>query len=114
MSLSRRNFLKSATATSVAFAGLPALAGCARADGVTQPWLNQVEGYGELVADPAGLFDLPEGFTYEVISTVGDAMTDGLIAPGDFDGMACFTRADGKWVLVRNHELNPDEIEKSG
>jgi len=113
MSLSRRNFLKSATATSVAFAGLPALAGCARADGITQPWLNQVEGYGELVPDPAGLFDLPEGFTYEVISTVGDAMTDGLVAPGDFDGMACFARADGKWVLVRNHELNPDEIEKS-
>jgi hypothetical protein len=81
MSLSRRNFLKSATATSVAFAGLPALAGCARADGITQPWLNQVEGYGELVADPAGLFDLPEGFAYEVISTVGDAMTDGLVAP---------------------------------
>lgn len=110
MSLSRRHFLKSASATSLAFSGLTALAACTRSAVVEQIYISQVHGYGGLIPDPAGLFDLPEGFSYQVISTVGDAMSDGLVAPGDFDGMACFQRADGKLVLIRNHELSPEDI----
>ena len=113
MSVDRRNFLKSAAATSIAFAGLSTLAACSRTAAGGQGYLNQVHGFGDLVADPAGLFDLPEGFSYQIISTVGDAMTDGLVAPGDFDGMACFQREDGRIVLIRNHELSPDETDKS-
>ena len=114
MSLSRRNFLQSTAATSLAFAGLAA---CQRqhdtGGAVRQGYLNQVEGLGELVRDPDELFDLPEGFTYQVLSQTGDAMTDGLIVPGDPDGMACFQRADGKIVLIRNHELRANELDKS-
>ena len=109
MPLSRRLFLQNAAATSLAFSGLSAL----RAQTVAQPGLSEIPGHGPLVTDPDGLFDLPEGFTYRVISTAGDAMSDGLVAAGDFDGMGCFTREDGKIVLVRNHELYPDEVEKS-
>ncbi|WP_138509721.1 alkaline phosphatase PhoX [Maricaulis alexandrii] len=114
MSLSRRNFLQSTAATSLAFAGLAA---CQRqhdtGGAVRQGYLNQVEGLGGLVRDPNELFDLPEGFTYQVLSQTGDAMTDGLIVPGDPDGMACFQRADGKIVLIRNHELRANELDKS-
>lgn len=112
MSLSRRMFLQNAAATSIAFAGLTS---CARASqsGGMQGYFNQVEGYGALQSDPNRLFDLPPGFTYEVISTVGDEMDDGLITPGDLDGMAAFPREDGRITLVRNHELKSHEVEKS-
>ena len=113
MFVSRRDFLRNSAATSLAFAGLPALMAEATAPSITQPPLNQITGYGSLIADPTGLFDLPEGFSYQVLSSMGDAMTDGLIAPGDFDGMGCFGREDGKIVLIRNHELWPGEVQKS-
>ena len=114
MSLSRRNFLQSAAITSLAFSGLTAFQRQHDTGGaLRQGYLNQVEGLGDLVRDPAELFDLPEGFTYQVLSQTGDAMTDGLIVPGDPDGMACFQREDGKIVLVRNHELRANETDKS-
>ncbi len=40
-------------------------------------------------------------------------MDDGLIVPGDHDGMAAFPGPDGMTILVRNHELSPDELGKS-
>ncbi|MAK65166.1 MAG: hypothetical protein CMF75_10585, partial [Maricaulis sp.] len=114
MPLSRRSFLQSSAATSLAFSGLAA---CQRqrdtGGALRQAYLNQVEGLGDLVRDPAELFDLPEGFTYQILSQTGDAMTDGLIVPGDPDGMACFERADGKIVLIRNHELRANEHDLS-
>ena len=36
------------------------------------------EGYGALVADPQKLLDLPKGFSYKVISSLGNAMSDGI------------------------------------
>ena len=72
-----------------------------------------VERYGNLIADPDGILDLPPGFAYRVFSRTGDLMDDGLFVPGDHDGMAAYPRPDGKTVLVRNHELSADEIEKS-
>ncbi|WP_109260382.1 alkaline phosphatase PhoX [Hyphobacterium indicum] len=103
----RRQFLRNTAAATAAFSGLAALSGRARADNVplaiTPP---------DLVPDPAGLLDLPPGFSYSVISTEGDEMDDGLLTPGDFDGMAAFETSDGL-TLVRNHELHPFEFEKS-
>jgi secreted PhoX family phosphatase len=64
-------------------------------------------GYGPLVADPARLVDLPAGFTYRVISQLGDVMSDGFTVPDAADGMGCFDRGGGKLALVRNHELMP-------
>lgn len=67
--------------------------------------------YGALKPDPAGVLDLPEGFSYRVISSLGDAMSDGGAVPNKADGMGCFDMGDGTITLVRNHELLPwDEM----
>lgn len=65
--------------------------------------------YGKLLKDPNGLIDLPEGFTYKVISYLGETMADGLLVPDSADGMGCFYLDEDRLVLVRNHELMPDE-----
>lgn len=101
MSYSRRGFL-GASAAALAFAGYAR----AQEDGPTQEtYLNEVTGYGPLIEDPYKIFDLPEGFSYRVISQAGQTMSDGLIVPYKFDGMGCFGLGDDKVILVRNHEL---------
>ena len=62
---------------------------------------------GVLLSDPDELLDLPEGFSYKVISRAGDPMSDGLVVPEAHDGMAAFPGPDGRIILVCNHELNP-------
>lgn len=112
MSLSRRRFLSHAAAVSAAFGALPLLS--ARAQAQAAGYLNQVAGFGPLETDPNGLFDLPAGFDYVTLSETGEPMDDGLIVPGDHDGMACFPGLeDGQVILVRNHEMSPDEADKS-
>ncbi|MDV2996123.1 MAG: hypothetical protein N4J56_005777 [Chroococcidiopsis sp. SAG 2025] len=69
-------------------------------------------GYSSLQSDPNGLLDLPFGFQYRVFSRTGDIMSDGKPVPGDHDGMAAFPGAQGTTILVRNHELSPDEVTK--
>ena len=69
------------------------------------PSTRVIEPYGPLLADPKRIMDLPKGFSYKVISKVGERMTDGFKVPGKHDGMAAFAGPDGKVVLVRNHEL---------
>ena len=54
------------------------------------------------------MFDLPAGFGYRIVSQAGEAMDDGYVAPGHFDGMACFRLDRQRVALVRNHELNQD------
>tara|TARA_R110002072_G_scaffold5008_7_gene33875 strand:- start:1285 stop:2712 length:1428 start_codon:yes stop_codon:yes gene_type:complete len=112
MSLSRRNFLRNAAATTTAFTALSALSGCGprRFDG---NYASQVRGFGPLYRDRNGLLDLPRDFTYQVISETGREMSDGLLTPGDFDGMAAFPGDDGNIVLVRNHELWPGQTDVS-
>ena len=91
----RRQFL----ATAAAFSALLA-SGCA----VRGP-SRGASGYGPLRPDPQGLFDLPEGFSYRVISRKGDAMQDGGTVPDNADGMGCFALPGRRIALVRNHEL---------
>ena len=67
------------------------------------------EKYGPLVKDPAGIFDLPEGFTYKIISRSGEVMSDGLLTPAKPDGMATFPGKQERIILVRNHELMPTQ-----
>ena len=95
----RRQFLR---ATGTAFAALAA-SGCMRAGVASAP---PGIGYGPLVADPAGLLDLPPGFSYRVLSSLGDPMDDGSTVPNAADGMGCFDLGNGKLALVRNHELH--------
>jgi len=70
----------------------------------------EVPGYGPLVNDPNALLDLPEGFSYKVISRLGNLMNDRNLVPNAADGMGCIDRGDGKVALVRNHELRPSQI----
>jgi uncharacterized protein len=68
-------------------------------------------GYGPLVPDPAGLLDLPRGFSYAVISREGDELRSGQgRVPSRHDGMAAFPgRGKHRTMLVRNHENRPDD-----
>ena len=101
MTISRRGF----AATSIAAL---ALGGWARLGSAQSgdTYRNEVQGYGPLRPDPAGYFDLPEGFSYRVLAKAGETMDDGFIAPDNFDGMGCFALPDGHLALVRNHELS--------
>ncbi|WP_241241993.1 alkaline phosphatase PhoX [Sphingobium algorifonticola] len=58
-----------------------------------------------LVPDPAGLLDLPQGYSYRIISRMGDRMDDGYVVGDRADGMGCFPGGNGRVILVRNHEL---------
>ena len=68
--------------------------------------VNEVGGYGPLVADPDRLLDLPKGFSYQVISRRGNLMSDGFVVPDVADGMGCIGIDGNRVALVRNHELN--------
>ncbi len=70
-------------------------------------------GHGELLADPEGLLDLPAGFSYKVIATVGERMSDGFRVPGRADGMAAFPGPGGHALVVCNHELSSIDQEFS-
>jgi len=85
---------------SVAFAGLALRAG---AEAATP--LPAAPGYGPLRPDPAGMLDLPDGFSYRVISSFNTPMSDGLTVPDAADGMGAFKGRNGRIILVRNHEL---------
>ena len=100
--MKRRTFL---SATGTAFAALTA-SGCITRPLPDQPFSRAV-GYGPLTPDLQGVLDLPSGFSYRVISALGDAMSDGATVPDKADGMGCFDLGDGRLALVRNHELVP-------
>lgn len=90
MDAERRQILKSLAALSA----LPLLPACGRT--------RAAEG---LTADPAEIMDLPQGFSYRVVSRAGDLMDDGFAVPGHHDGMAAFSDDSGRIRLVCNHEL---------
>ncbi len=106
MELSRRHFLKNATAAALAlgaFRHLPSQAQIFSIDSA-----NGIEKFGKLISDPAKLLDLPAGFSYKIISRSGERMNDGLITPYGPDGMAAFPVKDKPYqsLLIRNHELH--------
>jgi secreted PhoX family phosphatase len=102
--VSRRGLVLSAAA--LAFSGLGARTARAAEGGDI---VDQVQGYGPLKRDPAGVLDLPEGFSYRVLSSAGEVMDDGFITPDHFDGMGCLPLPDGRLALMRNHELDEGE-----
>ena len=106
MTIDRRHFLG---ATGAAFSGL-LLSGCAgrmATQGATAA--APFEGYGPLVTDPNGLLDLPRGFSYRLLSSLGDTMADGGTVPDKADGMGCLPLGENEIVLIRNHELIPTD-----
>lgn len=103
--LDRRRFSLSLAA--LAFSGLPACAATPRGDARAR-----AVGYGPLVRDPAGLLDLPQGFSYRIISEQGQRMDDGLAVPSNADGMGAFPLDRDRTILVRNHELRPNRADR--
>ncbi len=107
MSVTRRTFLgRSAAAVGLGFTGLQAVCASGRP-------MRPAAGFGPLRRDPAGVLDLPEGFSYRVISRMGEMMDDGLVVPGLPDGMGAFPGPGGTTLLVRNHELEPHWVRVS-
>ena len=104
--LTRRAFHSSLVGT--AFGGLLA-SGCS-----TVARQESHAGYGALVPDPAGLLDLPPGFSYRIISALGDRMDDGEAVPDRADGMGAFAGRGGQIILVRNHELKAGDSALGG
>ncbi|MEU3074482.1 alkaline phosphatase PhoX [Streptomyces laurentii] len=97
-----------AGAFSELFAGTAAAAGGGTSGGGPSgagPLGGNHAGYGPLVADPAGLLDLPAGFSYKVLSRQGDQLRSGEgLVPSNHDGMGAFAGRRGRVHLVRNHE----------
>jgi len=110
--ITRRHFLNRSSSVALGFAGLSA----SLARGSTAELLAALGeppiGFGRTIPDPAGLLELPKGFSYRVFSHTGDLMDDGLSVPGKHDAMGAFPyiRPDGstdpdRTVLIRNHEI---------
>jgi MYXO-CTERM domain-containing protein len=95
MALNRRAFLKTAL-------GAPAV--------LALPRTARAEGYGSLETDTEEILDLPPGFSYVVLDRRDEIMDDGYKVPGKPDGMACFQDEEGHYVLMRNHELDEDDL----
>lgn len=102
---------------SLAFGGL-ALASCsaltlledgiARAPDFRTRGNRAGHGFGPLEPDSheVRLLDLPAGFRYDVISSLGQQLDLGGVVPGAADGMGSFDLGGGRMALVRNHELD--------
>lgn len=105
MSISRRHFLKQAGAMALGFSGLQLIGSCGFSTSRIPKRLIS-DAFGPLIEDPKGIFDLPKGFSYNIISQFGDVMDDGFYVPHRPDGMATFPGPDGLTILIRNHEVN--------
>jgi len=108
MSVDRRTFLKAGGAAAAAVAlGGPFQPFVARAAGpgkghkLTQPPLAPTAD----LRDKALRLALPPGFQYRSFDPTGAGMVEGTV-PGNHDGMAAFAAADGRVLLIRNHERN--------
>ncbi len=97
--LTRRTFIQRSALTvgAAALATNPAIALAGRRGG-----------YGPLV--PGELLDLPRGFKYRVVQSVEDRLSNGAPVPGDFDGMVAMRGPRNSTLLVRNHELDPNDL----
>ncbi|MCX2185135.1 PhoX family protein [Streptomyces sp. SKN60] len=107
MSATRRQILTGtgASVAGIVFSG--ALSELFAGTAVAAPPLRSggSSGYGPLVPDPAGLLDLPAGFSYTVLSREGDPLRSGEgPVPSNHDGMGAFAGRRGRVHLVRNHE----------
>ncbi len=104
MSITRKQFIKQAGAISAGFSGLHLLDDILNGQKVDMA--SVAEPFGPLQDDPNEIFDLPEDFSYKIISRFGDSMDDGFQVPHRPDGMATFSSSNGETILVRNHEIS--------
>jgi secreted PhoX family phosphatase len=110
MTVSRRQVVAGAGVTSFGFV-LSGAVGSVFGGTAAAAGSKKFAGYGELIPDPAGVVDLPKGFRYKVVSRAGvDKLSTGEPVPGVPDGMRAFPLGHGKDTLVRNHELESEDI----
>ncbi len=126
VNLNRRGFVRGVAATlggaavTGPFAGFFARAAMAADGGPLWPgFAGHHGGYGPLspVAEIDGkgtFFALPEGFSYRLLSTAGDVMSDGIPTPSRADGMSAFVGPRGTIRLVRNHEVTFETAQPAG
>jgi hypothetical protein len=100
--LSRRNFVKMTSLAGLGFFGFQMLS-CTP----NKTPASTTLGFGPLLKDPNGLFDLPKGFSYKFIAESGTEMSDGFLVPGSPDGMGAFAGENGRVILICNHEIHP-------
>ncbi len=70
-------------------------------------------GFGPLQKDSKYILNLPGGFRYQIISTIGQEMEDGLKTPGWPDGMHAFPLDNDRVVVLCNHELDMTQTDLS-
>ena len=58
-----------------------------------------------MIKDPNKVLDVHRSLSYNIISTIGQKMSDGYRVPGSPDGMSAFAVNREHTVIVRNHEL---------
>ena len=104
MKATRREFIRSSAMVGIGFLGLYKYS---EANAVAT---SAQVGYGPLLDDPKGIFNLPKGFTYQIISKQGSTMSDGLLVPGKGDGMATFKGKNNRTILIRNHENTSNDF----
>lgn len=104
--MKRRTFV---TQTALVSLGFLALSRCTLKSSKTSNATTKLP----LKTDSEGYLDLPDGFSYKIISKQGDPMTDGLRVPGRPDGMGAFKGTDQKVILIRNHEINLSPLSES-
>jgi len=97
----RRRYVK-ATAVGLSIAPFFGLYGC------TTPCTNRKN--SELSSIPNAHLNLAPGLTYTELDRNGNTLLDGFSSPGRPDGMGCFIGDDGNWILMRNHEIDLDDI----
>ncbi len=103
-SIQRRSIVK-ATAVGLSLAPFIGLYGCLPGSGRKNS--------DHLIKDPDGILDLAPGLKYTVLDRNGNTLSDGHTSPGRPDGMGCFEASDGRLILMRNHEIDLDDIGSS-
>ena len=101
--MKRRTFLAD---TGVTALGFLALSRC------SLNWREKGRGRSKLVLveDQLGYMDLPEGFSYKIISKSRNRMSDGFFVPGRPDGMGTFRKSGSECIIIRNHENSPTPL----
>ena len=112
--LDRRKFL---TATAAAGAGVYVAGNLAGTFFDNAPTASAqsntpgVEGYGPLKADPAGLLDLPEGFSYKIVAHAGETTYDtGEPSASDPDGTGYFANLGGSFGSLDFAAINTGSV----
>ena len=98
--ISKRKFLKLSGQSSV----MLILYACSGGSGIASNNISKLKWNGALLKDPNALFDLPQGFSYKIIMSSGNKMSDGIPYGRNPDGMGAFALNDGSVALVVNHE----------